>query len=500
MAPADSSDRNSKLMRTNTSGYRGVSWNKASQKWAAYIKDKGVRRFLGQFATPEQASAAYIRAAAELRVEPEKDSPEVVRAKLLDEVRALYGAHGFLALSTPFLEKQKDTLYPRLLAAGLNQPALLAELGLAKEYSAWRNSARTYRGRPALSWSWEVAVEEARKVKERIGDLPTKDWFGMNSLHSLVNTVYESGHTWENLRDAVGCFRTSSFQESRNGMRWRSRPEASLSNFLYARGIQHKRGERYADGYSEQSGRSYGRLDLHFVSAAGEWIDVEIWGDQLNGLSGGRYAATRAFKERWQTQNANFLGIPYKDCLSDARLTEILKPYIGTIAPFHFDKPSDRAIETSHWSDADELLASCKAFAAQMPDGIFPSESWLRKRGKYMDRSGSAYNTMAVRVNQWFGGTRKLRELLGQSDASTTVWTRESAIAAWKEFYRKHGLSPSQCKGPIRKSLPPNVAAEASRICAAVTLRGVLAEAREGEKIRTTKSKQPTVRDQSHGP
>jgi len=478
MAKENSSDDNSKLMRTNTSGYRGVSWNKASRKWAAYIKRCGVRRFLGQFATPEQASAAYANAAAALDVAREQFTPEIVRANLLEEVRALHRVYGLRALSTSFLEKQKGALYPRLLAAGLKQPALLVQLGFLAEYDKWRKSERMYGGKPAVSWSWEVAVEKAREVKEMLGDLPAKDWFSANRLHSLVNTVYKSGHSWEDLRSAIGCFKTSSFQESRNGMRWRSRPEASLSDFLYARGIQHKRGERYPEGYSEQSGRTYGMFDLHFVSTAGAWIDVEIWGDQLNGLSGGRYQTTKQLKEKWQEQNTNFLGIPYKDCLSDARLTKILKPYVGIIAPYNFDKPTDREIETSHWSGADELLVYCKEFAAKMPDGLFPSESWLRKRGKYLNRQGLPYNTMAVRVNQWFGGTRKLRELLGQSSASTTAWTCEKAIAAWKAFEQAHGLSPSQCKGSIRKTLTRSVAAEASKIYNAARLHGVLAEAR----------------------
>lgn len=46
----------------NTSGYRGVSWNKAAGKWHAYIKIKGKRKHLGLFSTPEGASEAYEKA------------------------------------------------------------------------------------------------------------------------------------------------------------------------------------------------------------------------------------------------------------------------------------------------------------------------------------------------------------------------------------------------------------------------------------------------------
>lgn len=39
----------------NTSGFRGVSWDKSSKKWRAYIKLKYKTRFLGRFNTFEEA-------------------------------------------------------------------------------------------------------------------------------------------------------------------------------------------------------------------------------------------------------------------------------------------------------------------------------------------------------------------------------------------------------------------------------------------------------------
>lgn len=50
----------------NTSGYRGVSWNKNAEKWHAYIKVKGVRKHLGLFNTPEEANKAYETAKANI--------------------------------------------------------------------------------------------------------------------------------------------------------------------------------------------------------------------------------------------------------------------------------------------------------------------------------------------------------------------------------------------------------------------------------------------------
>lgn len=47
----------------NTSGYKGVSWHKASQKWKAQITVDGKTIYLGVYTNPEAAAAAYDEAA-----------------------------------------------------------------------------------------------------------------------------------------------------------------------------------------------------------------------------------------------------------------------------------------------------------------------------------------------------------------------------------------------------------------------------------------------------
>ena len=407
------------------------------------------------------------------------------RAALIAVMRELYAQHGIRALSTPFLEKQPDALYPRLLAAGLKQKALLEALDLTEEYAAWRDSARRYRGVTKPKWSWEIAVAKAQDIVAQEGELPSVEECRLNGLSSLTSAVHKAGRTWEDLRIAVGLKPSANFYPSRNGLRWLSRPEACLSDFLYARGIEHRRGERYPQDYADQTGRNWARYDLHFFTPASRWIDVEIWGDSLNKMSDGRYQQTRAFKEAWQAGREDFLGIPYRQCLSDASLTEILKPYIGIIEPFVSDRPSDHAIETSHWSDGGELLEDCRRLAASLPDGTFPPEDWLRKRGKHKDRSGPSYNTMAVRVNQWLGGTRNVRRLLGQDSASTTDWTLEKLKAAWQDFETSYGESPSQYRSNAkRKSYPHDVVALAAKIYSATHRLGLLDEVRGAPKPR----------------
>ncbi len=47
--------QNTGIQSNNTSGVRGVSWNKSKDKWECYIKVKGKKKFLGRFTDLEEA-------------------------------------------------------------------------------------------------------------------------------------------------------------------------------------------------------------------------------------------------------------------------------------------------------------------------------------------------------------------------------------------------------------------------------------------------------------
>lgn len=55
--------KNKKIYKNNTSGYKGVSWSKANKKWIASIKINGCQKYLGLYSTPEKAHEAYKAAA-----------------------------------------------------------------------------------------------------------------------------------------------------------------------------------------------------------------------------------------------------------------------------------------------------------------------------------------------------------------------------------------------------------------------------------------------------
>lgn len=398
---------------------------------------------------------------------------KMTREELLDFCRQLYAEKGVSAFTYPSL-KAIPKLYAHLYAKSLSQKALLKELNLEAAYKDHLTSQPyQYGGGTRTRWTWDVLVEKAITIKTREGNLPPALWFQSNGHAALVQALYNLGHTWEQLREAVGDFTNSNFVQSRNGLRWLSHAEASLSNYLYARGVEHKKGERYGVDFAVMSPSKYAIYDLHFKGVNGDWFDVEVWGNKPNGHAEERYALVRQAKENFNAGNSRFLGIHHSECYDDGKLDTILRQAIGTtIQPFRFDKPTDALIHSTHWSNADELLDFCRDLAAKMPNGEFPAEDWLRKRGKWALREGVAYNTLSVYIKQWLGGVRNLRRLIGQSDVNTQQWDRHSAIAAYKVFYERHGLTPNQIKNKKRRknddTISESVALEAIRIASAV--------------------------------
>lgn len=55
--------RNRRKPRNNSSGHKGVSWISRYQIWQATIKFDGKNKYLGRFATREEAAEAYGKAA-----------------------------------------------------------------------------------------------------------------------------------------------------------------------------------------------------------------------------------------------------------------------------------------------------------------------------------------------------------------------------------------------------------------------------------------------------
>lgn len=60
---------NHALRKNNTSGYKGVCFNKKNNKWRAQIRHDSKKIYLGMFETPQEAYEAYCNAAITFRKE-----------------------------------------------------------------------------------------------------------------------------------------------------------------------------------------------------------------------------------------------------------------------------------------------------------------------------------------------------------------------------------------------------------------------------------------------
>jgi AP2 domain/HNH endonuclease len=69
LATSAQNRHNQRISSDNTSGVKGVHWNKNSNKWRVQIMLNGKRKHLGYFNERELAATAYARASAELHGE-----------------------------------------------------------------------------------------------------------------------------------------------------------------------------------------------------------------------------------------------------------------------------------------------------------------------------------------------------------------------------------------------------------------------------------------------
>ena len=336
-------------------------------------------------------------------------------SSLQSEFQKLYDQHGVKVFTWTWLNDQRlFTLYERARREAGSTTDVASALGLAEELEHFKSK---YSNAP---WTQEDLDEAAADLIRDHGCIPSVPWLETNGLGGMYNCIMKSG--------GIAKFRENyhgtglNRKQSRDGQFWESQAEVCCVDFLWARGLDITKGKLYPAEYAVQSGKAYGRYDLHF-SLNGVEYDTEIWGDdRMTGRDGTRYSDTKKAKQLFNKDRTSFVEVEYADCYTNVTLEKALEPYIGILPVIRYLNEFDRQFTPVAWSLVDDVLEKCRLIS-EHSEGRLPSQQWFTKSGKYQDRAVADWeseltfslHTLSYKI-LLIGGYPKVRQILNQPD------------------------------------------------------------------------------------
>ncbi len=110
--------------------------------------------------------------------------------------------------------------------------------------------------------------------------------------------------------------------------KWRSFPEALLSNYLISNSITPIMGEKYPDSFHSIYGKN-GYYDMHFVDPKSNIkYFIEVWGGGGNRDGKAEYEKQKKSKQNFNENNSCFIELSYIDCYNKDKLHNIFKNII----------------------------------------------------------------------------------------------------------------------------------------------------------------------------
>ena len=123
------------------------------------------------------------------------------------------------------------------------------------------------------------------------------------------------------------------------------------------------------------------------------------------------------------------------------------------------------------WSFYDDIIETARRIKKHMPDGRFPSVTWLARTKYYKGRPVELWEPSSwsrfIRQLSSIGGVAKIHESLGTASPNwatrRTKYTKENVIDQLKTFYAEHNDLP----GNIQSSLTrlPSRTPEEQKLC-----------------------------------
>ena len=381
-----------------------------------------------------------------------------------DKAKQYIDTYGFAALNISDMTKHgHDKLYNVLLKYKLKVSTVASLLGRSEEFERLRQKrakdgkARAIITSHQVSWNQDTFDDIAREIVQKYNCIPATSFLSANNYHMFVTKIKEFAQDPSSLREKFDNGNAHKLR-SADGKVWLSFAETCLANFQIARGIGVMHGRLYPDAYALTIDRQCGRYDMHFTAVSGDLsgkeILVEVWGGGIAANSD-RYAATRKATEDFHNYDKCFLGIEYKDCYKEIRLTTLLEPYIGSPnVTFSYS-----GVPTCQSSVFEMVVQECKHVYENMPDKLLPSQNWLLRNGSYSER-----HVLHWEAPSWAGlcdritaiGTDKIRQALGE-DPKFRQWTIDMVLEEFQRLFQKYHLTASTISKNLRKLDHPTV-------------------------------------------
>lgn len=162
----------------------------------------------------------------------------------------------------------------------------------------------------------EEIINESKRLHDELGHFPSIGWLQENDYAWLSTTIARRFGGTRKFQEQMG-FKSARMINSKNGEKWDSKAEASVSNFFTDNGIEHERGNYYPDGSTRTFDFYLPEHDLH----------IELWGDFNEGGPipiKEEYTSRRELKEQFHLEcSLNIICLEYRDAISNKRLNNI---------------------------------------------------------------------------------------------------------------------------------------------------------------------------------
>ena len=366
------------------------------------------------------------------------------RAKLLRQWSDFYKENGTIALTQRWLTGNKLTrIYTSLNKHNMTMTEGIKMLGLTDELKNFKGPKTGQ-----IVWSKVKFEETAKDIIKQFGCIPPAEFLDKHGFGSFRSYIGRFGPTIADVRKRHNV--QNVILQSTDGLIWDSLPETSCANHLIARGIQVLKGKSYAKEYAEKYDRKSAMYDMHFRGTVEPFLNmmlsVEIFGSGNYGGDNIRkkhYAETRRFKEDFHKNDKTFITIEYKDCYSDARLSELLSPYIG-YPDVVFG--STNRFNTTMDSLQEQVLQQCRDIKENLRIDKLPSANWFDRTGPYKDRvihewEPKSYAKLVCNIERM--KFSEVRKLLGENNIPThRKWNRDDIVLEYRDTVARHGVSP----------------------------------------------------------